>query len=324
MRKTRKLSALVAFAGGAFIALPAFALTFDLPAPSTPTREEISPGTTYSLPNGPFDGEAVPSQTFEGSILKQAWKVQIPSISTFDLMAQLRSQLTEQGFSPLFECAASECGGFDFRYGIETLPEPEMHVDLGDFRFLSATKDAEAVSVLVSRSSAGGFAQIVHVDPMAQVSVLSGSSMSDRPAPETDEGPDPESAAPNPIIDELLQKGAAVLSDIDFRSGSFDLAPGRYGSLKDIGEWMTVNRDIRIALVGHTDASGTLDANVTLSERRAQAVRQRLIDVHKIDPARIEAKGVGYLAPRDTNQTESGRRNNRRVEVIVTSTPSLN
>ncbi len=77
---------------------------------------------------------------------------------------------------------------------------------------------------------------------------------------------------------------------------------------------------LRAALVGHTDASGSLAANIALSERRAEAVAEVLVSTHGADSNRVAAKGVGFLAPRATNQTEDGRQKNRRVEVIVTST----
>ncbi|MES2549874.1 MAG: OmpA family protein, partial [Pseudomonadota bacterium] len=61
-------------------------------------------------------------------------------------------------------------------------------------------------------------------------------------------------------------------------------------------------------------------ANQALSERRAEAVADALIQTYGADPARVSADGVGFLAPRATNPTEEGRQKNRRVEVIVTST----
>jgi outer membrane protein OmpA-like peptidoglycan-associated protein len=50
-------------------------------------------------------------------------------------------------------------------------------------------------------------------------------------------------------------------------------------------------------------------------------VRQWLIDRYQIPAARMDAQGAGYLAPRATNQTAEGRQKNRRVEVMLTSTP---
>jgi outer membrane protein OmpA-like peptidoglycan-associated protein len=75
-----------------------------------------------------------------------------------------------------------------------------------------------------------------------------------------------------------------------------------------------------VAIVGHTDASGGLEANIALSRKRAQAVRNVLIEAFGVPAAQIQAEGVGYLSPRASNLTEAGRTQNRRVEVMLTST----
>jgi outer membrane protein OmpA-like peptidoglycan-associated protein len=111
-----------------------------------------------------------------------------------------------------------------------------------------------------------------------------------------------------------------VLEDLVFASGAATLTEGDYPSLAAVAAWLKANPDGTIALVGHTDASGSLAANKALSERRAKAVAEVLVQSYGADPARVAAEGVGYLAPRATNQTEEGRQKNRRVEVIVTST----
>jgi outer membrane protein OmpA-like peptidoglycan-associated protein len=55
---------------------------------------------------------------------------------------------------------------------------------------------------------------------------------------------------------------------------------------------------------------------MTLSEARAAAVKQVLVEEHGVDPARLETRGVGPLAPVTTNANESGRSLNRRVEIV--------
>ena len=73
----------------------------------------------------------------------------------------------------------------------------------------------------------------------------------------------------------------------------------------------------RVALVGHTDAQGSLDANIALSKRRAQAVADRLVAGHGVARAQLQAEGMGWLAPVATNLTPEGREANRRVEAVV-------
>jgi OOP family OmpA-OmpF porin len=76
-----------------------------------------------------------------------------------------------------------------------------------------------------------------------------------------------------------------------------------------------------VILVGHTDASGGLDGNIALSRKRAESVRQRMTDRYGIPAAQVDAQGVGYLSPRASNLSDTGRDQNRRVEVMMTSTP---
>jgi OOP family OmpA-OmpF porin len=338
---TRYMAGFMVLWGGALVAAPTSAVTVAMPEDARAAREVLTGPASYDLPTGPFLNGAVPSNKVEGSILKQAWQIPASGMTTLDLMQKLRKQLQDQGYKPVFECETAACGGYDFRYGIDILPEPEMHVDLGDFRFLSAQRDGAAVTVLVSRSATADFAQIIHVDPPTDSPVLTGSTMSRpeeppvlAPAPDTplESAPQPAStsatvsgintgAVAGTLPDQLAQRGSGVLDGVEFASGSADLSAQSDTSISLVAKWLAQNPTQSIALVGHTDASGSLEANIALSERRARAVRQRLIEVYGIAPARIEAKGVGYLSPRDTNQTEDGRRNNRRVEVIVTSTP---
>jgi OOP family OmpA-OmpF porin len=69
-------------------------------------------------------------------------------------------------------------------------------------------------------------------------------------------------------------------------------------------------------IVGHSDNQGSLEANIALSKRRAEAVRTALI-TRGVAAERLEAHGVGYLAPVSTNLTEAGRTLNRRVELVL-------
>lgn len=75
--------------------------------------------------------------------------------------------------------------------------------------------------------------------------------------------------------------------------------------------------NLRIAIVGHTDTVGGLEANIAVSRARASAVRDRLIERYDVAPNRIEAGGMGYLSPVASNLTPEGREMNRRVEVIL-------
>jgi OOP family OmpA-OmpF porin len=74
---------------------------------------------------------------------------------------------------------------------------------------------------------------------------------------------------------------------------------------------------LRVALVGHTDATGSLDANIALSRKRAASVKDRLVRAYGIAVSRLDAEGMGYLAPIASNLTQAGRDANRRVEAVL-------
>jgi outer membrane protein OmpA-like peptidoglycan-associated protein len=303
----------------AALAQPALALTLDLPAKvlAEETRSE-TPGS-YALPTGGFDGTRVPVLQVEGALDQRAFRLDAPAVTTLALFAPLRDQVLAAGYEILFECEARACGGFDFRFNTDVMPEPDMHVDLGDFRFLSAQRGKEAVSILVSRSAGAGYVQITRVSeaPLPVQSAATPVDLDDEPVPRGVDATTPPASAIAAVLDEI---GSAVLDDLVFASGSATLSEGDYPSLAAVAAWLQANPEGTIALVGHTDASGSLAANVALSERRAEAVAEVLVQTYGADSARVDAKGVGFLAPRATNQTEEGRQKNRRVEVIVTST----
>jgi outer membrane protein OmpA-like peptidoglycan-associated protein len=328
----------VALQASVFLALttsPGFAFTPEFPTVSAQTAAIPAALASYRLPTGPWRPEGMALRRIEGQTERIAWKLDAPDLSTLEIMGPLRQQLESEGYAILFECETEGCGGFDFRYAAEILPEPDMHVDLGDFRFLSAQKGkADAVSLMVSRSSLFGFVQMTRVSaagatprlPMPQLAQAPGAkaesgtrqitlSTASRP---TLVGP-PETLT-DQLAEQLVIGGAVVLDGLAFATGAAELSEGRYPSLQALADWLRANPDKTLALVGHTDASGSLEANIALSKRRAQSVRTRLIADYAIPEAQIEAQGVGYLSPRNSNLTDEGRQQNRRVEAILTST----
>lgn len=307
--------ALVLLAGWAQAA-PALEAGF--PRGAERTMQRIAELDSHALPIGPWADGAMLTQRVEGRVEQTAWRVPgAAEAGTLALISPLRAALLADGWQVLFECEALSCGGFDFRYSTQILPEPVMHVDLGDFRFLSARRgrgeDREHLSLLVSRSvGAGtGHVQMIRVGPP-------------RAAPPALPGavPDPaEVSATDPArLAYALENGSAVLDGVTFPSGDATRVEGGDAALAALAAWLAANPGRTIALVGHTDASGSLEANVALSHRRAEAVRDRLIADHGADGARITALGAGFMAPRASNLTEEGRAQNRRVEAIVTST----
>jgi len=108
----------------------------------------------------------------------------------------------------------------------------------------------------------------------------------------------------------------ANMSDVLFRSGSFDLLPGARERLAKVSGIVLAYPTLHVAIEGHTDSIGSDDYNQQLSERRAQAVRDYFVQ-QGINSAAVEARGYGKTEPIATNDTSEGRQQNRRVELIL-------
>ncbi len=297
-----------------FLAGPASALDLTLSG----AREVASVATeagSVRLPDAPWSADVRPPEV-EGAIRRSVLQTTVGTRTTLQLMTPLRDQLAAEGFEQVFTCADRACGGFDFRFQLDLIGEPDMHVDLGDYRYLLMRRndsDPHSVSIVSSRSANAGFVHITEVGDAVLPAV----------APEDAEDTPGTAGAPSPTDDglsaALLAQGFAVLPDVAFPSGSATLDPGPSASLDALAAWMRETPGARVALVGHTDSVGAPEANRALSRRRAEAVRARLIEAYGIAGDRLEADGVGYLSPVAPNTTEEGRARNRRVEAVLLS-----
>ncbi len=299
--------------------LPVAAADLALPIGARLNAEAETPATTLEIPTGPYSDGVVPHSVASGRLDHQAWVLRGARLTALQLLEPLRAQLIEAGYEPVYECQDIACGGFDFRFALDLLPEPAMHVDLGDYRFLSARLagtdggDPSYALITVSRSGETGFVHISRIGP------------ADEPLPEVvassqSPGLIAPTIEPGELAKQLESLGRASLDDLTFDVGSAQLGSGEFASLAELAGYLKANSDKTVALVGHTDSVGSLDANIGLSRRRASSVRDRLISQYGVAAGQLEADGVGYLSPRASNLTKDGRDKNRRVEVILTST----
>ncbi len=107
-----------------------------------------------------------------------------------------------------------------------------------------------------------------------------------------------------------------VLNNLFFDNNKFNLQPQSRTELNRLIEFMRQYRDVQIEVSGYTDNVGTTEANMTLSQRRAQAVTEYLAG-HGIAVSRLRAKGYGAAKPLADNDTEAHRRINRRIELHI-------
>jgi OmpA-OmpF porin, OOP family len=114
----------------------------------------------------------------------------------------------------------------------------------------------------------------------------------------------------------ILAEGKWVTHGILFDVGSDRIKPESYGTLKEIAGVLTENADLKVQIVGYTDADGDDAANLDLSKRRAASVKTALTSEFKIDASRMETDGKGESQPVDKNDNPAGKANNRRVEFV--------
>ena len=316
-----------------------------LPSPSTRTAEEVDPLGSVRLPTGPWTDGDLPVVEVEGRVVRRAFTVGSGALTTLQILRPARQALEDAGFETVYACEARVCGGFDFRFALDLIGEPRMHVDLGDYRYHLAQRTSgdgeETVALVASRSAAVGFLHVTTVAPAAAGAPAPDDGepeAPDVPPDETIPAPDPGAlpdlplplppdapasdaprteTAPGDLAARLSADGHAVLEGLTFASGSTELGPGGEASLAALAAWMRDRPDARILLVGHTDAIGDLDANRRLSRSRAAAVARALVEAHGVAASRLSSEGAGYLAPRAPNDDVAGRAANRRVEAVV-------
>ncbi len=281
-----------------------------LPETATLTAEESSAATDYTLPTGHWTEDGGPATTLEGARDDRAWRIRSDRETTLQILAPLRSEIQAAGYTPVFECETNDCGGFDFRYALDLLPEPQMHVDLGDFRFFAARKGSEWLALTVSRSSESGFIQLTTLTQHEIANTSPPTAIPPSVPPAT-------APAASDFGTRLEALGAVALDDLVFDSGATTLEAEEFASLRAVADYLATRPQARLALVGHTDSTGTLETNVTLSQKRAQAVLGRLVESYGVRGAQLRAEGAGWLAPRASNLTKDGQDRNRRVEAVL-------
>ncbi|MDP9169354.1 MAG: OmpA family protein, partial [Acidobacteriota bacterium] len=106
------------------------------------------------------------------------------------------------------------------------------------------------------------------------------------------------------------------MSDVLFDFNQATLKPGAREKLAKVSGILLAYPSLRVSVEGHTDAIGTDEYNMKLSQKRADAVRDYLTS-NQINPANVQSVGMGKANPVASNDTAAGRQENRRVEMVV-------
>ncbi|MBL9060507.1 MAG: OmpA family protein, partial [Mangrovicoccus sp.] len=134
-------------------------------------------------------------------------------------------------------------------------------------------------------------------------------------APAAGPAPSGEDWTADAVAAAFAATGRIVLEGTDFATGSTTILGGPTPRLQALADWLKADPKRRVAVVGHSDWTGSVEANLKVSRARAAAVAQQLAGLG-IPVARIRVDGVGPLAPLAPNGDPAGLQANRRVEVV--------
>lgn len=239
------------------------------------------------------------AKTVEGSVTRILYLVP-KGVSPLEVFRNFESRVRDKNYELKFAGAADQIHDYTFKYKhpVEVLGESGLG---NGIHYLYAEKSvsgtAHHVSILVAPHAGG---KGTYVALIAAQSTPMSMQMVD--AEQMQLG--------------LDESGKVSLYGIYFDHDSAAIKPESATTLTEILTLMTSRPDLKIIVVGHTDNAGGYDYNLTLSKRRAKAVKAALIEQYGIDASRLRSDGVGYLAPAATNRTDAGRTLNRRVELV--------
>ncbi|MGC6432336.1 MAG: OmpA family protein [Jejuia sp.] len=114
----------------------------------------------------------------------------------------------------------------------------------------------------------------------------------------------------------LMAEGKISTNGILFDSNSANIKPRSLGIVRQISQVLMQDENIKLKIVGHTDADGSDESNLKLSKARAEAVKNALVNIYNISGYRLATDGKGESTPVGDNNTAEGKSENRRVEFI--------
>lgn len=237
--------------------------------------------------------------------------------SSLEVMRNYQAALDKAGLKVVFSCAKETCGknfgefflekrlGDNFIQGAEASWSP-FNYGRDDNRYLLAKgtrPDGSLVHVgvyavsPVEDKNGGVYVEIVEAKPMEGGKVSASLNAAD-------------------MAKGIAAEGKVAVYGVYFDTNKTDVKAESKAALGEMAKLLQQDPKLKVYVVGHTDNQGPLAHNVELSQKRAESVFKALAADYKIDAKRLSAKGIASYSPVASNDADTGREKNRRVELV--------
>lgn len=263
---------------------------------------------------GPLDGKNPTTLEVEGALVSTIYE-RPDNVTPFEIFKSYEKILKEADFDILLACEEGKCNSKKNVKAIYGYPKKEIEdrkynftenksstqqwlVGWGNHYISAKKKTADKtyyVMIIVSNEKNLYSVDVLEVEGMEEGTV---------------------ELAPALLKDKIESEGKVVLQGIYFETGKDIITDQSKPSLNVITSYLKENSNLKFYVVGHTDDTGNTESNISLSKKRADAVIAALKELG-VDSSKLTGYGVGPFSPSASNKTESGKSDNRRVELVL-------
>lgn len=258
---------------------------------------------TDSITNASAEATAKPWQELNlvGDLSRHYYVLK--NVSTLKIYRNYQAALTQAGFEFLSSCELDMCGTEKQARALgDHISVQSVYNDYRNPYYLLAKKDSVYVAIFVGgHSDSASVQQLILREKALETGLVAISAAG--------------------LQRQFAEQGKALVYGIYFDTNMALVKAESESAIQAIAGVLNLEKDLVLYVVGHTDDSGGLDDNITLSQLRAQAIVNVLVQKYGVAPSRLYAHGAGPFSPAANNANNSGRGINRRVELVKRLNP---
>ncbi len=266
---------------------------------------------SYPLIIGPYK-KSIPTKKVSGKITTVNYRID-PKVGPYAVHMNYINALLKAGFSLIYECSAVSCGNYILRDNLK----PTIHAKNHNSDFYNLTRKSHYYLFSAEKVTPNGkvYATMYSMQISGKHSVeMVVDIIEERVMSKVALNVDSHT-----LSKQIQATGSVSLYGIEFDFDKHTLKDSSAKQLSEIADFLQKSKSVSLYVVGHTDNKGMFGYNQDLSKRRAQEVVNTLVSNYQIDKDRLVPVGVGPVAPKAANDTESNMQQNRRVELVLKS-----